>query len=200
MASHIHFFPVFSDPLTQTTIGHLTSLVGGDGHGHSLFRPRALRRYSVHRPDLKGVVGVGLQLVDGHPGSLQAQLLGAEVNAVAAGLTAPAVGPAALTHHVVCQVLASSWAEGRAPLQVYRGLVHIGDEVGGCRRRAYGGELMLLPVVARGQSRSRVALIFIMVVERDTLFLWSHETIQRKKFEQTGDSNFNNKLILSPHT
>lgn len=98
---------------------------------------------------------MGLQLVDGHPGSLQAQLLGAEVDAVPAGLTAPAVGPAALTHHVVRQVLASARAPGRAPLQVYRGLVHFRDEVGGRRRRSYGGwrqrgELMLLPVVVRG--------------------------------------------------
>lgn len=68
-----------------------------------------------------------LQLVDGHLGSLQAQLLGAEVDIVTARLTAPAVGPAPLAHDVVCQVLASSGAPGRAPLQVYRGFVHIGD-------------------------------------------------------------------------
>lgn len=74
---------------------------------------------------------MGLQLVDGHPGALQAQLLGAEVDAVAAGLTALTVGPAALAHHIVRQVLASSCAPGRAPLQVYRGLVDIGDEVDG---------------------------------------------------------------------
>lgn len=113
----------------------LTSLVGGDGHRHSLLRPGALRRHPVHRPHLEGVVGVGLQLVDGHPGPLQAQLLGAEVDAVAAGLAAAAVGPAALAHHVVRQVLASARAPRRAPLQVHRGLVHVGDEVDGRRRR-----------------------------------------------------------------
>lgn len=118
--------------------GCLTGLVGGDSHRHGLFGPRALRRDSVHRPHLKGVVGVGLQLIDGHPRSLQAQLLGAEVDAVTAGLTAPAVRSAALTHHVVCQVLTSSGAPGWAPLQVYRGLVHIRDEVDRRRRRACG--------------------------------------------------------------
>lgn len=70
-----------------------------------------------------------LQLVDGHPGSLQAQLLRAEVDVVAARLAASAVGAAALTHHVVRQVQASAGAPGRAPLQVDRGLVHVGDEV-----------------------------------------------------------------------
>lgn len=117
----------------------LTSLVGGDGHRHGLFGPGALGRDSVHRPHLEGVVGVGLQLVDGHPVPLQAQLLRAEVDAVAAGLTAPAVGPAALAHHVVRQVLAPARAAGRAPLQVHRGLVHVGDEVDGRRRRTCGG-------------------------------------------------------------
>lgn len=102
------FTAFFCHQLTQTMSDYLTSLVGGDGHRHSLFWPGALRRDSVHRPHLKGVVGVGLQLIDGHPGSLQAQLLGAEVDAVTTGLTTPAIGPAALTHHIVCQVLASS--------------------------------------------------------------------------------------------
>lgn len=93
---------------TLATDGCLTGLVGGDGHRHGLFRPGALRRDSIHRPHLEGVVGVRLQLIDGHPGALQAQLLGAEVDAVATGLTAAAVGPATLAHHIVCQVLASS--------------------------------------------------------------------------------------------
>lgn len=112
----------------------LTGLVSGDGHRHGLLRPGALGRHAVHRPHLEGVVGVRLQLVDGHPGALQAQLLGAEVDAVAAGLAAPAVRPAALAHHVVGQVLASARAARRAPLQVHRGLVHVGDEVDGRRR------------------------------------------------------------------
>lgn len=77
-----------------------------------------------------------LELVDGHPRPLQAQLLGAEVDAVATGLAAPAVGPAALAHHVVGQVLAPTAAPGRTPFKVHGGLVHIGDEVEGCRRRA----------------------------------------------------------------
>lgn len=107
-------------------------MVGGDGHRHGLLGPGALGRHAVHRPDLEGVVGVGLQVVDGHAGSLQAQLLGAEVDAVPAGLAAPALGPAALAHHVVGEVLASSRAQGGAPLQVDRGLVHVGDEIERC--------------------------------------------------------------------
>lgn len=88
---------------------------------------------------------MGLQLVDGHPGSFQAQLLRAEVDAVAAGLTSSAVRSTAFAHHVVGQVLATSRAPGCAPLQVYGGLVHIGDEVDGRRRRTYG----------RGQNKTR---------------------------------------------
>lgn len=79
---------------------------------------------------------MGLQLVDGHPGSFQAQLLGAEVDAVTAGLTAPTVRPAALADHVVRQILAPSRAPGRAPLQVHGGLVDVGDEVDGRGGRA----------------------------------------------------------------
>lgn len=109
----------------QPIIAPLTSLVGGDGHRHRLLRPWALRGDAVHCPHLEGVVGVRLQLVDGHPGPLQAQLLRAEVNAVAAGLAAAAVGPAALAHNVVRQVLAAPRAPRRAPFQVYGGLVHI---------------------------------------------------------------------------
>lgn len=70
-----------------------------------------------------------LQLVDGHSGSLQAQLLRAEVDVVAARLAAPAVGAAALAHHVVRQVQAPAGAPGRTPLQIDGGLVHVGDEV-----------------------------------------------------------------------
>lgn len=82
-----------------------------------------------------------LQLVDGHPGPLQAQLLGAEMDPVAAGLAAPAVRPAALAHHVVGQVLAPTCAPGRAPFQVDGGLVHIRDEVEGRRRGSWRSEI-----------------------------------------------------------
>lgn len=99
---------LFGESHPPPTISLLTRLVGGDRHRRRLLWPRALRRDAVHRPHLERVVGVGLQLVDGHPGSLEAQLLGAEVDAVSAGLAAPAVGAAALTHHVVRQVLAPS--------------------------------------------------------------------------------------------
>lgn len=95
-------------PTNSLTSDCLTSLIGSDGNRHSLFWPRALGRDAIHCPHLKGVVGVGLQFIDGHPGSLQAQLLGAEVDAVTTWLTAPAVRATALTHHIVCQVLASS--------------------------------------------------------------------------------------------
>lgn len=160
----------------------LTSLVGGDSHRHSLFRSRALRWDSVHCPHFEGVVGVGLQLIDGHPGSLQAQLLGAEVDAVTTGLTAPTVRAAALTDHVICQVLASSWAPGWAPLQVYRCLIHIGDEVDRRWWRTYRGgrmrkELMLLPVVVRGQmlSRYRVTLYYYNIYNIYCGYYWMME-------------------------
>ncbi len=156
------------ESLTLNVIGCLTGLVGGDGHGHSLLRPGALRRHSIHRPHLEGIVGVGLQLIDGHPGSLQAQLLGAEVDAVTTGLTAPAVGPAAFTHDIVCQVLASSGAPGWTPLQVHGGLIHIGDEVDRRRRRAWrGGRRSCCyywkQLEAEMLSKFRVMLIFSAV-------------------------------------
>ena len=94
-------------------------MVGGDGDGHGLLGARTLRRDPVDGPHLEGVVGVGLQLVDGHLVALQAQLLGAEVDAVPARLTAAAIGSAALTHHVVRQVLAAPCGAGGAPLQVH---------------------------------------------------------------------------------
>lgn len=49
---------------------------------------------------------MGLEFIDGDPGPFEAELLGAEVDAVATGLAAPTVSATALAHHIVCQVLA----------------------------------------------------------------------------------------------
>lgn len=142
----------------------LTSLVGGDSHGHSLLWPWALRWNTVHCPHLKGVVGVSLQLVDGHPGSLQAQLLGAEVNAIPAGLAAAAVRPTAFAHNIVRQILTPPWAPWGAPLQVYGGLIYVGDEMKRCWWRAYrkGGnrEKNVLLAVVSGKPCIRTTILF----------------------------------------
>lgn len=77
---------------------------------------------------------MSLQVIDRHLGGPEAQLLGAEVDPVPTGLTPCPLGPAAFTHHVVAEVLASARGEGGAPLQVDRRLIDIGDEVERSRR------------------------------------------------------------------
>lgn len=83
---------------------------------------------------------MGLQVIDRHLGGPEAQLLGAEVDPVPTGLTPCPLGPAAFTHHVVAEVLASARGERSAPLQVDRCLIDVGDEVERSRRGSWERE------------------------------------------------------------
>lgn len=107
----------------------LTRLVSGNRHRHCLFRSRTLLGDPIDGPDLKGVVGVSLQVVYGHPGGAKAQLLRGKMDAVATGLTALAVRAAPLAYDVISKVLPATGGRWSRPLQVHRGLVHIGNKV-----------------------------------------------------------------------
>lgn len=107
----------------------LTRLVGGNRHRHCLFWSGTLFGDPIDCPDLKCVVGVSLQVIYRHPGGAQAQLLRGKMNAVAAGLTALTIRTAPLAYHVVSEVLPSAGRCWSSPLQIHRGLVHIGNKV-----------------------------------------------------------------------
>lgn len=113
-----------------------TCLVSGHSDRHGLFLAGVLLRHSVHRPDFKGVVGVCQEVGNGDFGGGEAVLLGAEVHTAAAGPAAAGVASTTpLADHIIGDVFPTAFVLGRAPLQVHRCLVDVGNQVLGSRWR-----------------------------------------------------------------
>ena len=110
-------------------MGDLTGLVGGDVDGVELRRVRAPGGHAVDRLDLEAVLGVGLQVPDGHAALGQAQVARGDVHVVVAARAHAALGRALLADDVVEDVLAAARVARLAPLQHQGGLVDVGDDV-----------------------------------------------------------------------
>lgn len=109
-----------------------TCLVRGDVDDGSTARLRAQVGYAVDGLNPKGVVHVGQQVSHQEAGLRQARLLRHKAGAAATCL-AVAQGPgAAAAHGVVGDVTATTWVQGRGPLQGHGCPIHTGDEVHGC--------------------------------------------------------------------
>lgn len=102
---------------------HLTSLVGGDGDGSVLPHLRSQRRHSVLGFDLKGVVGMGQEVSDGHRGVLEALRPGQEAHVAAARLAAlvsPAAAATAGTSHATATLTDDGEGDVTAPTAILR--------------------------------------------------------------------------------
>lgn len=97
-------------------------MVGGDGDGSVLPHLRSQRRHSVLGFDLKGVVGMGQEVSDGHRGVLEALRPGQEAHVAAARLAAlvPPAAAAAGTNHATAALTDDGEGDVTAPAAILR--------------------------------------------------------------------------------
>lgn len=152
----------------------LTCLVGGYSHRDRLFRSRTLLGDPIDGPDLEGVVGMSLQVIYGHAGGAQTQLLGGKMDAVATGLTALAVRVAALAYDVIRQVLSAAAGRRSRPLQIHRSLVHVGDQVLR-RRRGFWKENFVRLKNPHLRDMTNLRMIYASFLQGWSLKVWNKQ-------------------------
>lgn len=92
-------------------------------------------RHAVDGLQQETVVGVGLQVGHHHRGVGHTHPPWQKAHASSALLQAPPLGQKPPAQHVVAHVTTATSVSWRRPLQEHTGLVDVGNETAGCRRR-----------------------------------------------------------------